>query len=246
LTLKNGSTISNVTTAGNFTAPAILLDSFATVLLDNATFSNLKASAIVANSGTQGTNLTIRNGSTISQTGRALSLDLSGGSTTSLVIDGASFTGNAAGMRITGSATTAIDINQLSYTGNAPTQAGGTLDNQISAGNVKIRNSTIGNNGGVGLLLGNPAGSTASLDLGTTASPGNNTLAGNAGVNLYVIVNGTQTINAVGNTWNASVPAVTGVPATDAQGKYPAGTTVTGPKAHGSNFNINTGATLNL
>lgn len=37
-----------------------------------------------------------------------------------------------------------------------------------------------------------------------------------------------------------------GGPATNALGKYPASTAAAGPKAHGKNFKIDNGSTLNL
>jgi hypothetical protein len=53
-------------------------------------------------------------------------------------------------------------------------------------------------------------------------------------------------VNAVGNTWAANEAAITGVPATNASGKYPTATTVTGPKTHGKNFKMDNVLTLNL
>lgn len=245
LTMSNGSTISNII-IGSSPAPALNLGNFANVVLDHANISNVSTVAIVAGGGgsTTGLNLTIRNGSTVSHSARAMVVDVSGGGG-SVTISNASFTSNVDGMRIGGSAGSPIDISGLTYTGNAPAQTT-QIDNQITAVGLKIRNSQFSSNGGVGLVIAIPTGATGNVDLGTTASPGGNTFASNVGTNLQVLSTGTQAVNAVGNTWSASVPAANGVPATDAAGHYLAGTVVTGPKVQSVNLNIPAGVTLAL
>jgi hypothetical protein len=78
-------------------------------------------------------------------------------------------------------------------------------------------------------------------DLGTAASPGNNTLQGNLDVGLNLSkCPPAEMISAVGNTWQPNVQNANGA------GKYPVTASVTGPVTPGSasNYTIATGCTL--
>lgn len=78
-------------------------------------------------------------------------------------------------------------------------------------------------------------------DLGTAASPGNNTFQSNGGVgvNIFGVDIGRQ-IDAVGNTWNASLQG------SDTLGHFPGRATVSGPidRTNGNNFAISSGLSL--
>ncbi len=109
----------------------------------------------------------------------------------------------------------------------------------IAKGKLTLRSSTITQSGSDGVyLFDNVIG-----DLGTGASPGGNTIAGNTGVGINVAgFTGATTISAVGNTWRPSVQSA------NALGRYVGGVSANGPvpRVSGNNYAISAGWALQL
>lgn len=114
--------------------------------------------------------------------------------------------------------------------------------------NIKVRRNNLNaqmGNLGFGVMTGNYNNSNAGIDLGTSADPGNNSLAtdpANARPGLALMGNygGPTVYSAVGNTWKASTQSA------DANGKYP-GTLAANPVvdgANGANFRVYKGMSL--
>lgn len=117
-----------------------------------------------------------------------------------------------------------------SFTGNATgIQIGGTVP-------VTMRNVNVTMSGGTaGVILG----TTGNIDLGTTASPGNNLLKQNVGTNLLLSSAVTTAVTAVGNTWNPNDQSAS------AAGTFAGNVLVNGPTS-GANFTLQGAATLRL
>ncbi len=107
-------------------------------------------------------------------------------------------------------------------------------------GRLTLRGSTVTQNGTDGIYLFD----NAVADLGTGASPGGNTLAGNtSGVALNIAgFSGATGISAVGNTWRPSTQSA------NAMGRYVGGISTSGPvlRAAGNNYAITAGWSLDL
>jgi len=96
-------------------------------------------------------------------------------------------------------------------------------------GGLTMRNCVVVDNAtGVDVL------SSVTVDLGTVASPGKNTLRNNSSRNVLYESAATAggQLDAVGNLWNPSVQGA------DAEGKYPAPAVVTGSVTVGQNYGI--------
>lgn len=106
--------------------------------------------------------------------------------------------------------------------------------NGLPANSLRVRGTTFDGNGDDAIRIASPS---TILDLGTMIDPGNNLMsaipANAAAVNLAAAISG----SAVGNTWMANEQGA------DAAGRYPAGTTGTGP-VNGRNYELVAGSTL--
>ena len=176
---------------------------------------------------------------TISGMANAVASDTGVSADAILTADGVALTGNARGIFwASASAASLLDLRNMTITGNS------LVGVQIAGngGTLKLRGSTVSNNGAEG---GVTIYSTTVADLGTQASPGQNTFTGNAGPGVFSIVPTGATVDAVGNTW---IPSQEGA---DASGRYsmaPDFTPVakTGPVNGGVNYRIYNASTLNL
>jgi hypothetical protein len=143
--------------------------------------------------------------------------------TGSLIMESSFVVAASGAFGIDASSSTQLTINNsdLSEQGNGAA---------IRTGNLKLRNSTVGQDGIKVLNAGK-------IDLGTAGDPGNNNFV-NLGDGIAVTFDApgfdTGTIDAVGNTWNSNVQG------TDANGHYTTRRTADGtsPNAQGSNFKI--------
>ena len=251
LTLRNGTVIDHVGDSTNPAGCAVKTGSYSSSLtMDHATLSNVSGIGICveSNGNTTETEAISLTQSTITNATGAAIQDIGGLGTGSVAItaDGLGLVGNAYGLYWTARAGS-IDIRNSSITGSTATTAGAGLffNPQHAAGlSFKLRNSTVSNNAQDGALFSQFENST--IDLGTTADPGGNTLTGNGTTGLHIdALGGAGTINAVGNTWIANQQGA------DAVGHYsvaPAYTPV--PKtgaASGANYKIeNAVSTLDL
>jgi hypothetical protein len=237
--LQNGTALDNVGAAGTFSG-AIHMSSTGSLTMDHAQISNGPGSGIWVDMLPTAPILNFTQ-STIANNLAAGIVSGYGfvGTPATITADGLSLSNNRYGIYWIGAVGTAFDLRNSTISGN--TAIGISVDAPTGA-SFKLRDSTVGGNTSDGLSL---TGAMAA-DLGTLASPGGNTLTGNGLSGLHSGTNAGQTMNAVGNIWGANEPASGAIPATNAQGKYPAGTTVTGPKTHGKNFKIDDASTLNL
>jgi hypothetical protein len=117
--------------------------------------------------------------------------------------------------------------------------------NTANAYAVRARGCTLTGNGGSGVLFSGAASS--SLDLGTLAEPGGNTLTGNArgaaAADASVRLGTAGVVaSAVGNTWNPSVQGASAAGAYSASGP---GATLDVLRGSGPNYNVTAG-TLRL
>ncbi|HEX3764917.1 MAG TPA: DUF1565 domain-containing protein, partial [Kofleriaceae bacterium] len=142
---------------------------------------------------------------------------------------------------VTGSSTGIIIGHSSSLSGVTITNNGvGLAAGGFDAANpvvLTMRNSTVSGNHQDGVRISN----AIHVDLGTAASPGGNTIQGNTGAGLAVVSDdGSPTVNASGNTWNASVQGA------DSDGRYILVETLAGPIAAspGNNFAIAAGSSL--
>ena len=105
-----------------------------------------------------------------------------------------------------------------------------------SQASLTLRSCTIKNNTGPGISsLG-----SITFDLGTTTSPGNNTFLSNGTTDVDVSISSVANINAIGNTWNASVQGA------DSSGHYTTPGQSSGYSASGPNFHTGSASSLNL
>ena len=239
IVLQNGTLIDNVGTPGTFEG-AVHIVGPGTFTMDHAQISNAPGVGILVDNLATGPTLQLTL-STITHTVTAIRSAYGfAGTTATVTADGLSLTNNVNGIVWYGATGASFDLRNSTISGNT---ASGILVDSPAGASFKLRGSTVSGNTTDGLSL---AGAMTA-DLGTGADPGGNTFTGNGLTGLHTSVANTGlTVNAVGNTWAANEPAAGGVPATNALGTYPVGTTVTGPKAHGKNFKIDNGATLNL
>ena len=142
------------------------------------------------------------------------------------------------GIAMNGGGTLSITGGSVNMNGGAGGRGGiwleGALPFDVSLRGVDITDNT-GPAGYAGMWLAGDASST--FDLGTAASPGNNTLTGNQPTQVSVRVAAGVVISAVGNTWTASAQGA------DANGHY----TVAGTLCAGANpCDQTTGADTNF
>jgi len=236
--LQNGSLLDHVGDTGLCpSSAAIIVTQQGKLTMTQSQLSNVPNAGICVQSDGSANLPTITlTQSTITNTTAAIASNTGVSADANIIASGTSLINNARGFYWFGSGLSTFDLSNMTITGNSDVGA------RIEGGSVKMRNSTATGNGASGGVLLN----VTTADLGTTASPGGNTFSGNVGAAVRSIAAAGTTVNAVGNTWEASTPATTGVPATDAQGKYPSGTTVTGPKTHGKNFQLDNASVLNL
>ena len=238
VTLRNGTVIDRVGDAGDCGAgAAIVVAEHGTLTMDHATVSNGPNAAICVTGSTAPLPTIQLTQSTISgMAGSAISTTTGTSADAQLTADGLALINNGRAITWTGtSAAASITLSNMTITGN--TAGGMTLSN----GTIKLRGSTVTGNGAEGgvSLYGSP-----SVDLGTPASPGGNTIKGNSGAQINSFVAPGQTVDAVGNIWTPSVQGA------DANGRYslpPAFAPVpkTGPTT-GANYQIYSASTLNL
>jgi len=238
VTLRNGTLIDHVGDAGECAAgAAIVVTEHGTLTMDHATVSNGPNAGICVSSSTTPVPTIQLTQSTISgMAGTAIATTTGTSADAQLMADGLALINNGRGIAWTStSAAASLTLSNLTLTGNS---VGGMT---VSNGSLKLRGSTVSNNGAEGgvTLYGSP-----SVDLGTSASPGGNTFTGNNGAQLNSVVGAGQTVNAVGNTWTPNVQGA------DANGRYslpPAFAPVpkVGP-ANGANYQIYGASTLNL
>jgi len=101
-----------------------------------------------------------------------------------------------------------------------------------------LRGNMISSNG-YGIQTYDPTG-LMTLDLGTAALPGGNTITASTTTGIKLVTAPLQIVSASGNTWNA------GVQGADASGHYAAGASATGPVATGTNYQLTSATHLDL
>lgn len=238
--LQNGTLIDNAGAAGTFSG-AIHMVSTGSLTMDHAQISNGPGSGIWVDMLATAPTLNFIQ-STIANNLAAGIVSGFGsvGTPVTITADGLSLSNNKYGIYWSGAGGTSFDLRNSTISGN--TAIGIWVVDAPVGASLKLRGSTVSGNTSDGLSLTG----TLAVDLGTLADPGGNTFAGNGTTGLHSVVAAGQTVNAIGNTWGANEPAAGTIPATNALGKYPAGTVVTGPKVHGKNFRIDNVSTLNL
>lgn len=127
-------------------------------------------------------------------------------STVDLTLVGGSFNGNMTGVSLLSVGTVKVTGTEFSNNANKGLELASQKDCKL-----ELRAGRITNNGGPGLNLN--CSPSATIDLGTLASPGGNTLTGN--VPSLATVGG-LTFDAIGNTWTPSAQGA------DATGLYKA------------------------
>ncbi len=154
-------------------------------------------------------------------------------SSTQLFIQGGSFYNNGKGNANTILSSGKVTINNASFSSNysaigasagSLTITNSSVVNSTSYGITiakgvafKMRKSTVAGNGSGGGSVGiYIADATAGIDLGTASDPGGNTIKDNGGASYpnLSVSGAAATIQAVGNTWNASTQGA------DASGHY--------------------------
>ena len=159
-----------------------------------------------------------------------------------MTIDQSSFTNHVGdGITWNGLTGTSFTITNSTFTGNL--QDG--IEFYGTGGSLSLRNSNVSSNTGAGVFIGQAAATAVNADLGTQANPGLNTFKSNTGTGLSVDLTLGQTLQAVGNTWNASLQGA------DGNGHYSTAPNYTPvPKTtptSGTNWGItNSGVTLDL
>ena len=239
IVLRNGTLIDNVGTPGTFEG-AVHIMGPGTFMMDHAQISNLPGVGILVDFLPTAPTLQL----TLSTITHAVTAIRSAygfaGTAATVTADGLSLTNNVNGIVWYGAVGANFDLRNSTFSGN--TAIGISVDSPAGAA-FKLRGSSVAGNATDGLSL---AGAMTA-DLGSVADAGVNTFSGNGVTGLRTgVANAGLTVDAVGNTWAANEPAAGGVPATNALGKYPAGTAVTGPRAHGKNFRVDNGSTLKL
>ncbi len=237
--LQNGTALDQVGAAGTFSG-AIHMISTGSLTMDHAQISNSPGSGIWVDMLATAPTLNFTQ-STISNNLAAGIVSGAGfaGTPATITANGLSLTNNKYGIYWSSAAATSFDLLNSTITGN--TNIGVTMIG-VPGASFKLRGSTVSGNTVDGVTLSG----SMTADLGTAAAPGGNSFTGNGTTGLHSAVDSGQAVNAVGNTWGANEPASGTIPATNALGKYPVGTVVTGPKAHGKNFRIDNVSTLNL
>jgi Protein of unknown function (DUF1565) len=232
IVLENGTLLDNLGTPGDCpTGSAVVVSGTNTVTLDHSQMSNLPASGICVRNGSSLATINILQSTISNALTAAINAEIGSGSTAAVTVIGSSLTNNNIGIDTGFVTASTFDIESSTITGNS-------IGVEMTGGSLKMRNSNVSNNSSTGLAFFD----TVTVDLGTTASPGGNTITGNTTVGLQHQAN--NNIEAVGNTWNANQQGA------DANGHYSTAPNYTpvpelGPK-NGTNFNIVAAFTLDL
>lgn len=232
--LRNGTVLDGLGSAGNCAAGgSVVVVQNADVTVDASEIKNaLSAGICVRNGAASNIALTLKNSAKLTNDIYAVRSEPGTSSEITLVVNGASFTSNAgSGIYFDGSGS--FDLTATTMTGNG---SGLTIYSSVAT-TVKARSSTFSNNTQLGLAL--TTSGPLTVDLGTAASQGKNTLTGNVITGLRLDVPAAQTHSAVGNTWNASVQSA------DAAGHFTDGTDVVGPM-NGTSYVLVNASTLTL
>ncbi|HEY1957921.1 MAG TPA: DUF1565 domain-containing protein [Polyangiaceae bacterium] len=169
-------------------------------------------------------------GGTITITNGTYSNTLSGSAITS-----SNATVTISGATIENSPKYGIEFDTGSVTATGITITNCSFGGIYTSAALKLRSSTIQNTPGRGVQ----GYGLAVLDLGTTTDHGNNKLLSNSVTDVDITLLNNQTVNASGNTWNASTQGA------DAAGHFAAGAT-SGFNATGANFITSSSAQLSL
>ena len=250
LTLRNGTVIDNVGDPASATGCVILTGNRdSSLTMDQATLSNAPGNGICVDANTFNPTMEpirLTNSTITHVAGAAIRSHTGGAVGPAIVADGLALVANGWGIYWDGGAGTTIDLHNTTITGSTVSAAGAGIyfDMLLSPASFKLRASTVSGNAGDGVSLTNSAGGV--VDLGTSANPGANTIAGNGATGIHLgTFGGAPVVNAIGNTWGASVQGA------DAGGHYSvpaafAPVPKTGPTS-GPNFTIdNAVSTLNL
>lgn len=232
--LKNGTVLDTIGTADDCGAGgSVILGQNVEITLDAAEIKNAKTAGIcVSNNGGSTAKITLQNGAKLTNDVNGVRSQPGTGALVNILVNGATFTSNvSAGIYLEGAG--AMDLTSATMTGNAKGIAV-FADAPLS---IKARKSTFSSNTTSGIDVTTALALT--LDLGTVASVGMNTLIGNATTGLRIAAPPDQTHSAVGNIWNANIQSA------DAAGHYTAGTDVVGP-TNGTNHLLFNASTLTL
>jgi hypothetical protein len=151
---------------------------------------------------------------------------------------GVSMTFQMTGGEVSNNPFTAVDVGDGTWTfTNVTFRQNGGAAVYLQNAHLVMRGCTItGNGNGIDVF------DNSTADLGTSLSPGNNTLQGNTNVGLLIdgASGGATLVNAVGNTWNPDKQGA------DHNGHYSTTETVTTPTpfVRGNNYAINAGWSL--
>jgi hypothetical protein len=231
--LKNGTLLDGMGSATNCASGAsVVVAQNANVTVDASEIKNaLTAGICVRNGASSNVHIALQNGAKLTNDVNGVRSEPGTASEMTLVVNGATFTANiSSGIYFEGSGS--MDLTAATMTGNG---SGITLYSSLAT-TLKARSSTFANNTQFGLAL--TTSGPLSVDLGTAASLGKNTLTGNTSTGLRLDVPAAQTHSAVGNTWNANVQSA------DAAGHFTAGD-VSGPTA-GTSYVLVNASTLTL
>jgi hypothetical protein len=232
LTLQGGTVLDNVGAVGNCAAEAaVILSGTPTLTLDNAQIINSKNAAICIRTGSNLT-VAVRNGSRLTGNLSGLvSEPGSGASQLALTVDASAVNSNTtSGIEWTWDGT--LNLTTSTFDGNG---TGVLLLPGGTALSLKARSSTFKNNTSAGFYLL----TNAAVDLGTAADQGQNSFVGDAITGFDLASPTGLSVPAIGNSWNPNVQGA------DANGRYPANTSVTGA-ATGQNYSISGSSTLSL
>ena len=218
--LRNGTSFDTVGDPANPTSCAFSVSGPSSLTMDHSTLSNVPGDGICVGSTSTNTALTpvLLTQTTISGVvGAAVSSRFNGGVAANLTADGLRLTNNGWGIYWVGGDNSVVSLRNSTISGSSNVTSGGAIyfepQNVNHGATLKLRASSITGNLSDGIFLGQIA--TSSIDLGTTADPGGNTLSGNATTSLHIgAFAGSALVNAVGNTWAA------GQQGADANGRY--------------------------
>jgi hypothetical protein len=232
--IKNGTVIDTMGTADNCASGgSVIVNPNVDLTLDASEIKNAKTAAICVRNGVNShVHLTLQNGAKLTNDVNGIRSEPGTSSEMTVVVNGATFTSNiSAGIYLEGNGS--FDLTSATMTGN------GTGINVYAnaATTIKARKSSFSTNTANGISV--TTANALTLDLGTVASPGMNTLTGNTTTGLRLVAPIDQTHDAVGNIWNANIQS------SDGAGHYTAGTSVVGPMS-GTNYQLVNASTLTL
>jgi Protein of unknown function (DUF1565) len=203
----------------------VLLSSSSLELEDSEVRDNLKGTGIVLFDNSAA--LTIKGGCICTNKSNGIY------SIGHVTLNGTLITGNGSGGIQIGGGT--LDVTEAYVADNSDYGIHFNTRSSTTSSSLKVRKTYL-RNSYIGLSINMK--NTDSVDLGTSADPGNNVIS-NEALNLSIDkeAGGTVTVSAVGNTWDSSVQGA------DAAGHYPS-SLVTGPVTTGKNYNLVTGVSL--